>query len=312
MSRILEELVIETGLRPDHIRRIAVKAPERYKVYPIKKKNGGIRWIAQPAREVKMLQRALMSVLLVNLPIHDCALAYRKGKSIRDNALTHAGNGPILKMDLKEFFPSIKSRDWTSYCIENEVLNDVDDLFLTERILFFRMPSARLLRLSIGAPSSPMLSNILMREFDELVLTAVVKDRVRYTRYADDLTFSAPRTGHLVNVQSGVAKIIRSLRYPKLDINGDKTTYATRKYHRAVTGLTLANDGRVTLGRERKRQISAMVHAVAQGKVDVAGVHAISGQLAFVNAAEPAFLDVLRRKYGPSIILQIQKTTALD
>jgi RNA-directed DNA polymerase len=81
-----------------------------------------MREIAQPAREVKMLQRILIDHLLLTLPVHHAARAYRKGLSIRDNAAPHAGSHPILKMDFKDFFPSIRSSDWEKHCNENNIL----------------------------------------------------------------------------------------------------------------------------------------------------------------------------------------------
>jgi hypothetical protein len=285
-----------------------MSAPNRYKVYPIKKRSGGIRIIAQPAREIKALQRIMVDELLCKLPVHEAATAYRKGFSILDNAEPHAKNGPILKMDLRDFFPSIKGKDWQSYCRDTRCLTDADDIWLSERILFRRPKGSGRLILSIGAPSSPALSNVLMHEFDVAVSIGVAKDHVVYTRYADDLTFSAPRTGHLVNVQQVVARAIRRISYPSLDINPNKTAYITKKYNRSVTGLTLTNDGNVSIGRENKRKIHATVHAALNGNLNNKEVEQLSGQLAYINSVEPTFISVLRIKYGNDIIDLIQKS----
>ena len=85
-----------------------------------------------------------------------------------------------------------------------------------------------------------------MFDFDLAIAEALAQDHVIYTRYADDLTFSAPRTGHLVNVEKIVRATLRALQYPKLTVNDDKTTRVTGKYGRKVTGLTLTNDGKVS------------------------------------------------------------------
>lgn len=308
-TELLMALGEETGLRQLDLQRIMVSAPHRYKVYSIPKRSGGSRQIAQPAREVKAVQRALMRVLLEELPVHAAATAYRKGISIRDNARPHAASGPILKLDLKNFFPSIRVADWVSYCGESGCLTERTDVALTAQLLFFKPKGTRSLSLAIGAPSSPILSNILMYKFDESLSEELSKDKVIYTRYADDMTFSAPRTGYLTGVMSTVARRLRRLQFPKLSINGEKTTYVTMKYHRAVTGLTLANDGRVTIGRNQKRTISASVHHAVMGTLDAEDKQMLSGMLAFINAVEPAFIGVLRRKYGNAIIADIQMTT---
>jgi len=156
-----------------------------------------------------------------------------------------------------------------------------------------------------------MLSNILMFEFDTLVSAAVEKEMVTYTRYADDMTFSAPATGFLTGVEMAVTKIIRRLHSPSLCINSDKTTYVTKKYQRTVTGLTLANDGRVTIGRDRKRIIGASVDHARHGKLSPSEMQVLAGTLAYVNAVEPAFLVTLEKKYGRQVLAKIKSSVRL-
>jgi hypothetical protein len=306
MSFVVGALRLETGLRESEVRRLILFAPDRYKIFYIKKRSGGLRQIAQPTPEIKFLQRAFVERFLKNLPVHQSATAYREGLSTYHNALPHAKNGPILKMDLKEFFPSIRSRDWASYCRQHGVLNE-EDIALSERLLFYRPHGGRLLRLSIGAPSSPILSNVLMYDFDKRVVEAVSRDKVTYTRYADDLTFSALRTGYLVNVKSDVAKIIRRLEYPKLDINDDKTKYITKKYHRGVTGLTISNDGRVTIGREKKREIRAAIHKAITCGIEELDLEKLSGLLSYINSVEPDFIQIMEHKYGQEVVDVIRR-----
>lgn len=305
-NSIVEALSLETGMDVGLVERIIRTAPIRYKTYRIPKRSEGYREISQPAIEVKALQRGLIEILLRKLPLHEAATAYRAGMSIKDNALRHAGDGPILKMDFKDFFPSIKPRDWSAYCKSTGVLTDPVSIKLTCLLLFQRPKGSSVLRLAIGAPSSPFLSNAIMFEFDQMISEAVAKDHVVYTRYADDLTFSAPRTGHLVNIEKVVRETIRVLEYPKLTINEEKTTRITRKYGRKVTGLTLTNDGKVSIGHSRKRLIHAAVHRASLGKLDGASLGELKGLLGFANSAEPTFIDVLKEKYGAELIHSIQ------
>lgn len=306
MGKIVEALAIETGMDVSLVERIMRSAPVRYKTYRIPKRTKGYREISQPAIEVKALQRGLIEILLRNLPMHEAATAYRVGMSIKDNALRHAGDGPILKMDFKDFFPSIRSRDWLAYCKQTGALTDPLDIYLTSMLLFQRPKDSSVLRLAVGAPSSPFLSNALMFEFDKAIAHAVAKDHVVYTRYADDLTFSARRTGYLVNVEKHVRDTLRALEYPKLTVNEDKTTRVTRKYGRKVTGLTLTNDGKVSIGNKRKRLIHAAVHHASLGKLSNASLCELKGMLGFANSAEPSFIVVLKAKYGADLIHFIQ------
>ena len=311
MKKLLGLLSENTGLSESDLRKLILSAPDRYKVFYIEKRSGGWRKIAQPARPVKFLQRIFIDTILSHIPIHDSATAYRKNYSIRDNAIPHAGNGPILKLDFKDFFPSIKSADWRKYCYEFGILGDSDDVLLSEYLLFFREKGARDLRLSIGAPSSPMISNIIMSRFDELISDKIAAEKVTYTRYADDMTFSGPRTGHLVNVIKLVNATLREVEHPKLRLNHEKTTRITRKFHRTVTGLTLSNDGRVTIGREEKRRINAGVHNALHGTISDEMLTELAGRIAYANSVEPEFVEALRRRYGSDTVRLVGQLAGL-
>jgi RNA-directed DNA polymerase len=295
-----------SGLSPSDVRSIALRAPRMYKTFKVFKADGvSVREISQPAREVKLLQRSFNDLVLSTLPVHRCATAYRPGVSLRDNVTPHAENGPILKMDFRNFFPSIKGQDWTSYCRASGVLFDEGDIELSERLLFRRVARGRPLSLAIGAPSSPALSNILLHRFDELIFERVGEMYVTYTRYADDLTFSAPRTGFLQGVQSVVAKTIREIKYPSLTIHGDKTRFVTTKFGRHVTGLTISLDGEVTAGQYRKRRVRAGVHKFAKNELDGDAAIRLAGLIAFIDSVEAGFIDKLKVRYGEELVARL-------
>jgi RNA-directed DNA polymerase len=306
MTPLLEILTAGTGLSEHDVMKIVWNAPVRYKFYAIEKRNGGTRHISQPAREVKALQRLLTTEILSTLPVHRCATAYRPGKSIKDNAAAHAGNGPIMKYDFKDFFPSIVAKDWRSYCQTNNVFSDTKDIWVSTNLLFHRRPGSSRLNLAIGAPSSPCLSNILMNEFDIKLSNSVTKEQVTYTRYADDLTFSARRTGFLTRVDRMLREAIRETSNPTLTLNDAKTVVATRKYKRFVTGLVLTNDNKVSLGHERKRTIRAALHHYVTGKLDIDEQAKLAGMIAFASDIEPDFVSRLQAKYGFSAFQQLK------
>lgn len=312
MTSLLRAMAIETGLSETVVQRIMQSAPHRYKEYKIDKRSGGTRLISQPASEVKLLQRAFTDLYLKNLPVHPAAMAYRPGLSIRDNAKAHASSGSILKMDFKNFFPSIRKANWTSYCADFAILEDPVERELAASLLFHRPKGSRVMQLAVGAPSSPALSNVLMFQFDELVSAEVAKDKIVYTRYADDLTFSADRSWNLVGVEKTIKRLLRQITYPRLQLHPDKTTHITRKFSRNVTGLILSNDGSVTIGKRRKRAIHAATHAASQGRLDDRQLQKLAGMLAFVYSVEPKFIEVLQRRYGTETIIRLQTIGAKD
>jgi RNA-directed DNA polymerase len=306
MSELIPRLVSETGLSKFDLLRIVGNAPVRYKTYTIEKRNGGRRTISQPARELKALQRIIAHRIISHLPVHSAATAYRTGISIKANAAAHVQNGPILKFDFENFFPSIKATDWQAYCRRTSLFEDDEDIRISTSILFRRYRGMPILRLAIGAPSSPLLSNVLMYEFDSKMADTARKNKAAYTRYADDLTFSARRTGFLTGLEAALRKTIREVESPSLTINESKTVLATPKYKRLVTGLILTNDGKISIGYRRKREIRAALHHQTLGRLGITEQARLAGLLAFVNDVEPEFLAHLRVKYGQETLTQLK------
>ena len=303
MTRLVETLVKATGLPERDVLRIISNAPVRYKHYTIKKRNSSARRpIAHPASELKMLQRALVENYLKLLPVHQAATAYRRGISIKHNALAHAENGPIIKMDFKDFFNSIRSSDWDKYCNDRGLFTDPIERQQCINILFHRAKRLSGLRLAIGAPSSPVVSNLLMYQFDALLSEMLAKDFVIYTRYADDLTFSARRTGYLTAVDRSVRSCIRSVKWPRLVLNERKTVTATKKFHRQVTGLVLTNDGNVSLGRGKKRELRAGIHRAMSGVLQPKDLNKLKGYLAYAFSIEPDFIRRMTKHYKIDVL----------
>jgi RNA-directed DNA polymerase len=132
---------------------------------------------------------------------------------------------------------------------------------------------------------------------------------VTYTRYADDLAFSAKRTGYLTGVERVLRRTIREIKSPSLTINENKTVLATRKYRRMVTGLILTNDGTVSLGHDRKRAIRAALHHAEQGRLTIPEQAHLAGLLAFVQGVEPEFFTRLVARYGAELIGAVKAST---
>ena len=111
-----------------------------YKVYQIPKrgkdKREKSRIIAQPSKELKFIQKYVIENYFSILPVHPSALAYKKGTSIKKNAVAHSKSSFLLKMDFKNFFPSIKPADFTQHI--RKYINDFsnEDTYLVENLFF--------------------------------------------------------------------------------------------------------------------------------------------------------------------------------
>jgi RNA-directed DNA polymerase len=311
MSDLLTNLGLSLLLSPQELNKLIRSAPRRYKVYDIPKRNPNERRvIAQPAKEVKALQYWVMRKVLTKFPVHSAATAYRHGQSIADNALPHVHGRFLLKLDFRNFFPSIKARDFREFMNRQNSKLAEEDLEALSRILFWRPKGTRELCLSIGAPTSPILSNMILFDFDSRVTEFCTRLGVVYTRYADDLSFSADQSTKLQQAEEMVSQLCHGLSSPKLSINTKKTVRVSKKWSRRITGLIITNDAKVSLGREQKRRIRASVHHFVTGKLDKEQSLQLRGMLAYVNSVEPTFLVRLRAKFGDGVIRALQTITS--
>lgn len=286
----------------------SVTAPHRYKVYEIAKRSGkGTRTIAHPSKELKFIQRVAVSFLEDSLPIHESAYAYRKGISIKDNAECHLGHKYLLKMDLKDFFPSITPSIFIRCLKAHDISLNEKDLSFIINIFFWKLRRNSPLRLSIGAPSSPMISNFVMFGFDRLMDEYTKSNLITYTRYADDLTFSSNEKNVLFSVQSRVRSFLKSEFGHGIKINTDKTIFSSSAHNRHVTGVTLTNDGFTSLGRSNKRKIFAAVHHYSLGKLSADEVDILRGTLAYASHIDPKIHGQLVNKYGEQVIATLKK-----
>lgn len=304
MSDLLQRLSAEFSLPTNDLIYLIRSAPYRYKVYQIDKRAPGQkRTIAQPARELKPLQRWVMQNVLAQFPIHESAMAYRMNRNIFDNASRHLNQRYLCKLDFKNFFPSIKAADFELFMRSSTAQRwTEEEIGYFSRILFWCKQRGKSFELSIGAPSSPMVSNIILYRFDLAIGELCADANVIYTRYADDLTFSTNRRNILQKLEKQIPKICTTIGSPRLFLNRQKTVYASKKGSRRVTGLVLSNDGVVSIGREKKRGIRATFHRYMSGGLADEEVAHLAGTLAFINSVEPSFLLRLSGKYGSAAV----------
>ncbi|WP_395711736.1 retron St85 family RNA-directed DNA polymerase [Reyranella sp.] len=299
---LLYDLSVELGLGRHDLSRIIGSAPKRYKVYQIPKRRGGSRTIAQPSRELKAIQRIILRDVLSKLPVHRAASGYVKGRNIADNARTHVNSKVVLKLDFQDFFPSIRVRDWERYARSSDIATDALELRLFSRILFWGRGTNEPRCLSIGAPTSPILSNILLFDLDKRLFEAAKVCLVSYTRYADDITVSAGSIESVTKFEVMARSIVRRLPSPRLIFNDEKRGIFTKGQRRLVTGLVLTPTKNISIGRGRKRLISAMLHRVMLDTSDVDSRAKLKGLLGFCIANEPSFIGRMRAKYGNATI----------
>lgn len=295
---LVHRLSIALGMLPGQLESIIRTAPLRYKKFSIPKRDGTPRQIAQPAREVKAIQRFVVAELREHLPIHAAATAYEMGSSIVKNADAHKEHRFMLKMDLRDFFPSIGYEDierhLRKYCGDKYNALELKQLLFACLWTRNRRPP---LTLCIGAPSSPFLSNSIMYDFDLAMSALASSEGVTYTRYADDITFSVNRKNVLKSYPNHAKRLIAEVDCPPFKINTRKTVHASRAGKRVVTGIVLTPDSMLSVGRDRKRLVRAMFHRSVQGQLSTQEELQLRGLLSFIDSVEPGFSDRLAERY---------------
>lgn len=290
---LFARLQLQTPLSRAELELLITTAPSRYKLHTIEKRNGrGLRLIAQPTAELKFVQRILINGEFKEAKISRSATAYSPGRSIFDHARPHASNRYLLKLDFENFFPSLKARA-IEHCLHGLEKYSKEEITILVRLLCRWNKREECLELSIGAPSSPFISNWVMTEFDIEVEKYCAERKIKFTRYADDIAFSSSQPHVLDEAKSYVILLLSKLRYLGLRLNDQKTVNVSKKFSRRLVGLVLANDGTVSIGRERKRALRGSVHAMLKGSLDESQKGRLKGQLAFCISIDPNFVNTI-------------------
>ncbi|MEW9305235.1 retron St85 family RNA-directed DNA polymerase [Labrys neptuniae] len=297
---LIEALHRQSGMPVENLRWLSLTASYRYKSYEIPKANGGLRTIHHPSRALKGIQRWISRFLFRRLPVHSAAAAYVRGVGIRENAAAHAGSNFTLRLDFKDFFPSFSRENIELFL---KIRSDEFDLGLSlDDILFTSHIVSRYDKLTIGAPSSPPLTNVMMFDFDEQMAELARTKGLIYTRYADDLFLSSNRSNNLNDLPLLVSEISNAYPYAKLKLNNEKTAFLSKKYKRSVTGLILTTDGKISIGRSKKREIKSLVFDYTKREINDIELERLRGYVSYIKDVDPDFFFALTKKYGSSVI----------
>lgn len=245
-----------------------------YKTFLLSKRGGGTRQISSPVSGLRLVQRKLNQVLRAvygsRSPVH----GFVRGRSIVTNASRHLRREMVLNFDLEDFFPSIH-------------FGRVKGLFEGKPYLLSPTVALALARiccyqgvLPIGAPTSPIVANMVCAQMDSQLKRVAIDCGTTYTRYADDVTFSTkhgrlpppivyrdPASKKWV-IGDAVAKAVAANGFK---INAGKTRVLPRGYRQEVTGLVVGD--RVNVKRNYVRQVRAAIHSCEKWGVDAAAKH---------------------------------------
>ncbi len=210
------------------------KENDKYLTFEISKRNGKTRKIDAPNTQLKSLQQRFNDVLDVVFKAQSCAHGFVTGKSIVSNSQLHVSKKIVLNIDLEDFFPSIHfgrvrglflSRP---YSFNNEVATTLAQIACYQGVL----PQ--------GAPTSPTISNMILKRLDRELMIFLTSKKCHYTRYADDITIST-------NLKRMPVEIISSYDPGAIKLSSEFTEIIGNNGFRI-------NDSKINLSFRTKRQ----------------------------------------------------------
>lgn len=308
------ELADALGLAPEKLQWLSYERGashvDHYSRFEIPKRTGGMRLISSPKPQLRQAQMWVRENVLTRLPVHSSATAFRPGMSVVDNAIRHTDSRIVIRVDLKDFFPSItfpRVRGYFEFLGYNPGIASVLALLCTDapRVLLTHNGTTQVVALKErslpqGACTSPDLANLIAGSLDRRLDGLANRTSWTYTRYADDLVFS---TSH---DDASAHRLIRSVTTIAADegftVNSSKTRIMRAPNRQAVTGL-LVNNG-VQISRRDRKRIRAFLH-----RCEIDGIETVSQQIgknaqavarghyAWVHMVSPNAASELKRKH---------------
>lgn len=235
--------------------------------FSIPKRNGGERRIAAPKKKLKAAQRWVLENVLAKVPLEAPAHGFVPGRSTVTNAKLHVGRGQVVNLDLKDFFPTItfkRVRGVFTSLGYSPAAATVLALICTEapraQVSYDGKPvfvAAGPRALPQGACTSPALSNLVSRRMDRRLSKRLLKKGWTYTRYADDLTFSADEATR-GDVGMAMAVVRHVAKDEGFALNPDKGRVQPRAARQLVTGIVV--NSKPGVPRDQVRRLRAILH----------------------------------------------------
>lgn len=245
-SHVRMLLGISTEEELSVLSRIIASPSSFYREFKVSKKSGGTRTISSPYPSLAIIQTNIQNNLLFRFESNSSAYAYVKGKSAIDHARIHVNGEELLKLDIKDFFPSISRQMVFESLQRNGAKADVCFYISLLCILNCGLPQ--------GACTSPTLSNLVFSPIDVRLTGLANFFGLKYSRYADDLAFSGGRIPR--DLSSLVGDILLEYGFY---LNHKKTQLKLAGKKKIITGVSISS-GQVRAPKSFKRELRAQIY----------------------------------------------------
>ncbi|NSX56295.1 reverse transcriptase family protein [Parasulfitobacter algicola] len=281
-----------------------------YRFHLIAKRNGRQRLIEEPKPVLKSLQRRVFQTILNKVPVHDEAYGFVPGRSCRDAAARHTGEQVVIGFDLRNFFPSVSYGRiyglFRALGYPDGVAHHLCGLctirtppHIRARMSYDDGRGLEARHLPQGAPTSPALANLVCHRLDCRLSGLAHSLDARFTRYADDLTFSGDR-----RMANAILKVVPQIVTSEgFALNPTKTRCQGQHGRQVTTGIVV--NSHINLPRETYDYLKAVLHHLIQPKDprrgDPAFLKSLSGQIGWVEQINPGKGAKLREKFDQII-----------
>ncbi len=263
-----------------------------YTTFEIPKKKGGTRSINAPNDELKEIQRRIakvlsdykQTILKDNHTENKISHAFEKGKSIISNAEVHKNKRLVSNVDLKNFFDSFHFGRVCGYFEKNKYF-----MLPHEVAVILTQLSCYEGKLPQGAPTSPIITNLMCQILDAKIISLSKKYKLSYTRYADDLTFSTNNRQFIDKYNEFVKRLEKIINHEGFEINKKKTRLQYNDARQVVTGLVV--NEKINICRDYYRETRAMANNLYNNDEftinGIAGtINQLEGRFSFIDQIE--------------------------
>ncbi len=242
----------------------AYHSKDKYQIFEVPKKSGGVREIYAPKKRLKFILKTLNIIFQTLHKSQSVAHGFLPNRSVVTNAKLHVDKNYVYNIDLENFFPNIhQARIWKrlQYPPFNLIGKRIEIANLLANLLCFQYEKGSNEKnfLPQGAPTSPILSNIICHRLDKKLLELAKAYNVKYTRYADDMTFSSDHNVYQENSEF-LQKLFSIIQSENFKINYKKTRLQKRGYKQEVTGL-IVNE-KINVSRSYIKNVRALIYLV--------------------------------------------------
>lgn len=232
------------GISSKIVFSIIKKKQNHYRTFDLLKKSGGFRTVSAPRTYLKVIQWWILDNILSDIDHEICVTGFRSGASPYLNAQMHLSANHVLNVDIKNYFPSIKKKTVEKIWRDMGYSVDVSQQLAEITTYHDELPQ--------GAPTSPAIANIAAKGLDKALNGLAEHAGLKYTRYADDITFSG-RTFIAASYLDSVREIVQSHGF---DLNDRKSRFLGRANRMEVTGFVI--NERTQLPRKWRKKVRAI------------------------------------------------------